>query len=267
MNESKSNVSTIGWLSVLFAIGAAVTCALFLVFVPGPERGMTFYVAMSIVVAVELVLFAHLAYSRLARAYPPGPSRAIRLEIHALIIIWLVVTIITTIFAVRPENADTFTADKILVIYLLATFLFFLAAYFLYSNSIEVEKTDAKLVAERRSITSKTPDIEHAIRLIEEIGRLYAEHSILADSTCKKLNTLRSNIESVFVSERALSQNSGDRRDWNSQLEKLVSELISLSDSASIAVSEDIPELLKMIASKAEVILVTLRKRRESITT
>jgi hypothetical protein len=266
MPGSKSNASTIGGMCVLSALGAAVTCAMFLVFVPGPERGMTFYVAMSIVVTAELVLFAHLAYSRLARAHPPGPSRATRLEVHALILLWLIAAIITAVFAVRPENADTFTADKILVIYLLVTFLFFLAAYFLYGNSIEIERTDAQLVAERRIVTSKAPDIEHIIRAVERIGRRNTEHAMLADRVGKKLDTLRSGLDSAFVSERALGQPTNSGQDWNSQLEKQVSQLVSLSDSASEVASEKIPELLDNIASKAESVMVVLRRREESLT-
>lgn len=267
MSNSNSVVSTIGWLFLFFAIGAAVTCAVFLVFVPGPQRGMTFYIVMSIVVAAELVLFAHLAYSRLAREYPPGPSRAIRLEVHALILLWLIVTIIIAIFAVRPENADTLASDKILVIYLLATLLFFLATFFLYSNSIEIEKTDIQLVAEREIVTSKAPDIEQVIRAVEDIGRRYSEHVILVDSTNKKLNTLQINIESVFVSERAINQQTSDVQKWNSQLEQQITDLISLSDSTSTIASDKVPELLNKITSKAESALSTLRNRERSITT
>jgi len=267
MSGSKSSISTIGGISVFFAVGAVVTCALFLVFVPGPERGITFYVAMCIVITAELVLFTHLAYSRLARAFPPGPSRAIRLEVHALILLWLIAAIITAILAVRPENTDTFTADKIFVIYLLVTFLFFVAAYFLYSNSIEIEETDAQLVAERKDITSKAPDIDHVIRAVEDIGHRNAEYSVQVDRVWKKLNTLRSNIESAFVSERTLSQPASSVHDWSSQLEQQVSQLVTLSDSASTITPEKVPELLDNIVSKAESIITTLQKRENSLTT
>lgn len=267
MSQSRPIVGHVLWLFILFALCSAVTCIAFLVFVPGPDRGMTFYVAMSIVVTAELVLFAHLTHSRLAKAGAPTASAATRIQVHGLIFIWLILTIIAAVFAVRRDTADTFTADKILAIYLILTFVFFAATYFLYSRDIEIEKVDRELVSQRRRIQVNVPDIEQIIRAVDDLGQRHTEHALLCDKVSKKLDTLRSGIEGVLVSEQALENPQNEGQDWNLELERQISQLTSLSEGASTATAEQVSELLNKIASQAEAVIVTLRRREQSLMT
>lgn len=262
MPGTRSAGATLGWLCVLFLMGAAVTVAAFAVFIPGPERGMTFYVALSIVVAAELVFFAHLAHSKLADAGGPTVSSATRIQVQVLIFIWFVLSVIGAVLAADPDHADTAYADRVLAIYLILTFVFFAVSYFVYAKDIEVERVDRQLIEERRAVQLAVPDIEQVMRAVGNLGDDHAEHAILADRVYKKLDSFRTAVEGAFVSERALDR---EGEDWNAKLEQQVGELVALSGKAPDATAENASALLREISEKADAMLTTLRRREQAL--
>jgi hypothetical protein len=262
MSASHSVRSVLFWYFVLFLLAAAVTCAAFFVFVPGPDRKLTFYVALSLVVAAEFVFFSHLLHSRLAEMGLPTATSATRAQVQGAIAIWFIATVVLAVLAVNPDRADTFTADRLLVIDLILTFLLFACAWFLYSRDVEVQQVTADLVEERESIQVKIPDLEEAVRAVADAGRKHAEHAVAADRVAKKLDTVRSAIEGALVSERALA---GDDRDWASKIQGQVVQLSELSGKAGGADADQVADALERVAKQAEEVLATLKRRDKSL--
>lgn len=245
----------------LFIAGAAVTYAVFTAFVPGPERGMTFYVAVSIVIAGEFVFFSFLAHGRIASTGRLEDDTPVRMQVSALIILWLVLAIVAAAVIVDPDVADTATADKILGIYAVITFLFFGGAYFIYSRALEVEVVGRELDQQRRSFQTVVPDVERAMDMVREVGDDVPEHAALADRAHKKLDTVRSALEGSMVSERALENPSREVQDVEGDIREEVGELIDLSEKLRDGQSEQAERALTDIARKSERLLATLKKR------
>lgn len=265
MSPSSSASATIFWYSLLFLFGAAVTCAAFAVFVSGPDRTTTFYVAQSVVIAAELTFFAHLLHSKLVKAGAPSASRATRIQVQVLIFIWFLLSVIVGAVIAHPKNADTVFADKVLVIHLILTFIFFASTYFLYAKDIEVERADRQLAQERKAIQLNMPDVERVMGAVAELGAQHAAHAVLADRVGKKLDRVRSELDSTLVSERGLDRPE-EAQEWNARIEKEVSELVRLSGEVAAATAEQAPAILNDISEKAEDVLSTLRRREQSLT-
>jgi hypothetical protein len=262
MAQQRSVGATLFWLSLLFLLAAAVTCAAFAVFVPGPDRGKTFYVALSIVVAAELVFFAHLAHSALARAGVPTASAATRFHVHGLILLWFVLAVVTAIIAADPDRADTLAADRVLVVYLILTFLFFAAAYFVYSRDLQVEEADREVAAERKHVAAQAVDVEQVMATVRQLGRAHAECALAADGVVKKLDIVRSELEGALVSERGPDPG---EEDWDGRLTQQLTELVGVSSSAAAAPAEKVPDMLTRIAGQADAILATMKQRERSL--
>lgn len=266
MTQSRSAVSTLMWLCLFFLLGALVTWAAFSVFIPRPDRGMTFYISLSLVCATEFIFFAHLAHSKLAEAGVATTSTATRIQVHVLIFIWFLLTVIAAAIASSPTRADTAAADKVLVIHLILTFLFFAGAYFLYAKDIELEKVDTRLEQERRKTRLNVHEIEAVIREVDGLGRRHGTHAVLADRLCKKLDSVRTGLEAAFVSERELTEQGEGGEGWAAQIERQVAQLVSLSREASTLAPDVVPERLGSLAEQADAILDTLREREGTLT-
>jgi len=265
-NPKKSILGEVAWLFFLFTIGAAATCVVFFVFIPGPERGMTFYVSISMVVAAEFILFSQLLHSKLVKTGAPTASPATRIQVFTLIFIWLLLTIIGAAVAVNPSYADTLTADRILTVYIVFTFLFYLGAYFLYNRDIKVEESTRALKEERREYTSKIPAIEEAITIVSDLGRRESDYAEQCDTIAKKLNTLRSSLEAIPVSERAMEESEDNQKDWQNQFEQKLSQLMSPVQSLSESTNDQVQESLNTIAVTVESIIVLLKRRSHTLT-
>ena len=264
MTPSRSVGSILLWLALLFLLGAAVTAGVFFVFVAGPDRHITFYVVLSLVIAAEFVFFAHLAHSKLAHAGISTASTPVRFQVHSGILIWFILTVVAASYATSPERADTFTSDKILVIYAALTFVFFLFSYFMYSRSMETEKLDRGVIEEKARIQAHVPDVSEALRAVQEAGRRFPEHALIADKTTKKVDIARTAIQSAVVSERA--QTNGLKADeWLQQVEQNVVQLNDISKELAAIPSEQLPDLLNRVAEHSDAILAALRRREQSL--
>jgi hypothetical protein len=247
------------WFALLATLGVLVTCAVFAVFVPGPERGKTFYIAASIVCCAVVAFFAHLTHSRLAVRGVPTATPPARIQVQFLSLLWLVSAIIAAAVAADPKHADTFYADRVFMIYLVLTILSFVGAYFIYTKDIEVEDEDRGLAEERRDILFNVPDIETVMHTVQEAGRQHPEHALLADRACKRLDTVRSALESILVSATASAQG----QNWNAEIAGQITKLISLSRLPGDAAETS--KALDDIARQADVILSVVRKRERAL--
>lgn len=261
MAATRSIGSTLLWFALLALLGVLVTCAVFAVFVPGPERGKTFYVAASIVCCAVITFFAHLTHSRLASRGVPTATPPVRIQVQFLIFIWLIAAIIAAAVAANPEHADTFYSDRVFMVYLVLTFLFFMAAYFVYTKDIEVDAEDRDLAQERRDVQFNVPDIETVMHAVQDTARQHPEHAVLADRVYKRLDTVRSALEGILVSVTAGDQGPH----WNAEIAGQVTKLVSLSNLPG-----DRAEVLKAldeIDRQAGVILSVVKKRERDLMT
>ena len=192
----------------------------------------------------------------------PTATSATRAQVQGAIVIWFIVTVVLAVLAVDPDRADTFTADKLLVIDLIVTFLLFACAYFLYSRNVEVQQATGDLVAERESIQLNVPDLEEAVSAVAGVGRRNAEHTVLADRVAKRVDTVRSAIEGVLVSERALAAGEAG---WASRIQEQVVRLADLARAAAEASADQVPDSLDRIARQADDVLATLKRRDRSL--
>jgi len=265
MVQSRSARATVLGLSALFLLAVVATYTLFAVFVPAANRTRIFYIVLSIVCGAELVVFAHLAHSRLARTGTPSATRPVRTQVNFLILVWFVLTLLTAAIAGNPQEGQEVNAYKVLAIYFVLTVIFFMAAYALYSKDVEVAAVDRQLAAERRSLQLNVPDIEQAMRALEELGRQHADHAVLADRVRKRMDTIRNALEGVLVSGGSLQDSRDEQvQKWTTQMEQEITQLISLCGGASRMAADQVGEALGRIANQADTILATLRRRERS---
>lgn len=263
MNQPRSMLSSILWMFLLFLFGACVTCAVFCVFVMGPERGMTFYFALGLVIAAEFVLFLHLANPG-ARAGGTSSSPATRYMAQGAIFIWFILTLIVAAFAVHPSRADTIASDKILIIDLILTFFLLVCLYAIYAKDLQIGQINQALADERAEIQFDIPALEEVMRFANELGGKHKEHAVLADRVRKKIDTVRSAIDGVMVSESALTSDSGGE-DWPRKIQEQIAKLVGFSSESDMN-SEQAQEALDKTAKQADTILSTLKQRERSFT-
>lgn len=262
MSESSPAKTLLGY-GMLALLGILVTCAVFAVFVAGPNRGATFYVALGMVCAAELVFFAHLANSALTRWTPAASLGAVRIQIHALIVVWLLVAIVVAIIASHPERQDTHIADRVLVIYALITFCFFAAAYFLYAKHYTLAEAGRQVAAERSAVHQFMPDMDASLAAVRGFGEQHPAHAVAADRTHKKLETVRFDISGIVVSER-LVRGGGDTQTW---CDRLADEIDLLRDMAcnQLGADADPAAVLANIGVQVESVRRHLRDRPDTL--
>jgi len=259
---SRSSGATLLWLSLIFLFAAAITATIFLVFIPEPDRGMTFYVVLSLVIAAELVLFSHLAYNRLAET-DPTVSTAARIQVQGLVVIWFIATVIIAAYATSQPRADTLASDKLLLIDLVITFLFFLAAAAIYGRSREVEEADQSITAKRVELRTRARDIDQVLLAVDQLGAREQQHAALAAGVRKKLELTRTSLESTFVSSRVADAQGSDG-EFVMRLDEEVEKLLSLSASAATVPVPMAAELLNKIGGQAEALTRLIRQHDRS---
>jgi hypothetical protein len=262
MGPSRGVGAVVLWLSLLFLLGVAVTAAVFCVFIPGPERGMTFYAAFSLVVTVEFVFFAHLAQAKLARVRGSAVSDPVRYQVQGAIVLWFIATVVIAALALDPKRADTLVADRILVIDLVLAFAFFSAAYFLYAKSGEVGRAKRELAAARSGIQQWAPELQLLMSAVAELGHRWPEHAVDADRTAKRVDAVRAAVEGVLVSERSLG---GDAQEVENSVQERLSALAALARPLAEASADQTPQLLAGVRRQADEAMTAMQKRERAI--
>jgi len=262
MVGSRSVGATVLWFSVLFLLAAMVTGAAFAVFVAGPDRGTTFYVCLSLVVAAEMVFFSHLLQSRLAQAQAAAATPATRIQVQGLIFVWFVLTVIAAVVAASPSRADTLAADRVLVIDFILTFLFFAVAYALYARDREVEPVSRQLQAARQQVQVSAEPVRDAIGLVQKLAREHPGEAGLADQVRKKLDMVCTQLDSALVSERAVQSGApGEDQGLAHQMASLTDAITALGGAAD----EQVAAALQQVASQCDAVLDALRRRTRSL--
>jgi len=259
MTPPRSIIPSLLGMFLLFIFGAVVTCAVFFVFIPGPDRGMTFYFALSLLVAVEFVFFIHLANPGLERAGAKVSSPATRYMVIGAIFIWFILTLIVAALAVSPARADTMAADKILIVDLIITFLLFAFIYFMYTKDLEVGQIDQKLVSERRAIQSDIPALEKMMKFAVDLGGQFPEHAVLSDRIGKKVDTVRTALTGISTMEHTPAEEK-DKLEWQLKIHDEITQLVNLAGRPGQSSGQAL-ETLNEIGKQTEKILVTLQGR------
>jgi len=229
MGPSRGVGAVVLWLSLLFLLGVAVTAAVFCVFIPGPERGMTFYAAFSLVVTVEFVFFAHLAQAKLARVRGSAVSDPVRYQVQGAIVL---------------------------------AFAFFSASYFLYAKSGEVGRAKRELAAARSGIQQWAPELQLLMSAVAELGHRWPEHAVDADRTAKRVDAVRAAVEGVLVSERSLG---GDAQEVENSVQERLSALAALARPLAEASADQTPQLLAGVRRQADEAMTAMQKRERAI--
>jgi hypothetical protein len=249
-------------MAILAFTGILATCSVFSVMIPGPERGMTYYMAAGIVCVGILVFFAHLAHAKLAASGVPSATPPTRIQVQFLIALWVVFAVIAAGVAAHPKHADTFYADRVFMVYLALTFLFFVAAYFLYSKDVEVEAVSRELVEERRGLTAQLPDIEALLVAVRRVGDRFPDQAVAADRIARKVETARSAVEGVCVSSTAAFPESGNLND------DLIGQIVLLAGMSEIPADGDqAAHALARISDQADAVVTAAKKRQHVMTT
>ena len=264
MNQPRSMLSSIFWMLLLFLLGACVTWVVFSVFIAGPDRGMTFFFALSFVIAAEFVVFLHLANPGARAGSGVSSSPATRYMAQGAIFVWFILTLIVAAFAVHPSRADTITSDKILIIDLILTFFLFAVLYAIYAKDLQIGQINQQLADERTDFKFDIPAIEEVMRFAGELGSKHNEQLALADRVGKKVDTLRSAINGILVSESSLLSGKGGE-DWQTKVQDQIAKLAGFQSESELS-SEQVRETLDKIAKQADAILTTLRHRERSLT-
>lgn len=262
MATSRAAGPVVLWLCLLFVLGALATAAVFCVFIPGPERGMTFYAAFSLVVTAEFVFFAHLAQSKLLQIRGSAVSAPVRYQVQGAIVLWFIASVIVAVLALDPERADTAIADRILVIDLVLAFLFFAAAYFLYAKSGEVGRATQELAANRMQIQQWAPQLQRLMSAVSELGHRCPEQAEEAYRTAKRVDAVRTAVEGALVSERNIGV---DSEESENSVQKHLSTLAGFAQSLAEASAEQAPQLLAQVRQHADDAMTALRARERAI--
>lgn len=253
------------WPYVLAGMAAAITVVIFAVFVPGPDRGLTFYIAVSLVVGAELLGCAQFAYSKLAQAGVPAATPAARQQVTVLVVLWFLLTVVVSLLAIDPKRADKLAADRLLAIYLGLTFLFFVGMYLMYSRDIQVKQSEERLGEERQALVANMTIVDDLLREVHEVGRRYPSCAAAADSTRRKLNVARTALQASLVSERSLNRWDPDLSDANLRLAQELKGLAECSGELTSAAPDGIPALLQQAGQRSEAVVRALKQREQRL--
>ena len=262
MPASRSSSTALMWLFLLFLFGAAVTYVVFSVFVPEPDRGMTFYVTLGLVIGAELIFFLHLTTPSIARSSGGIVSPVTRYMAQAAIFVWFIASVIVAAFALRPANADTITADKIILIDLVLMFFLCVFLYAIYTKGANVTQVNREIGDQRAGYDSSVPELENLMRFANELGKTHSEHAVLAERASKKIDTVKSALSGIIISERKLD--SHDTQDWHQKIQAQIAELNTSYTKESLT-AEQTRETLEKIGKQAEAITETLKLRERSL--
>lgn len=264
MSDQRSSLSGILWLFLLFIFGAIITYTFFSLFVPYDQRGITFYVVLSLVLGAEFVLFLHLTTPAIARSSGGIVTPPTRYMAQGAIFVWLITSIIVAIVALNPSRADQSGADKVILIDLVLMFFLCVFLYAIYSKGVSITQVTRELAAERAVFTFNVAEITQVMAFIRQIGQKYPEHAVLADRTHKKADTLRTAIEGILASERKLLSNEA-LKNWQGQVEAQLDTLFSMDDKLDLTSAQTLDKL-NQISTQTDLILSTLKQRERALT-
>jgi len=191
---ARSVATTVAWLGLLWLLAAALTVAGFYSFIIGEDRGATFYWVLSYICFAELILFGYTAYLWTVPHTVQRPSRAVRLRVMVLVVIWFLAILVTGILAVRPSAADTWYSDKILLFHLLLTFLLLLGAYVLHRADVTLQLERDAPERQRVSLNSLSSMVQTSIESVRSLSGRYTEHTEPLDHLAKRLDILKSQL-------------------------------------------------------------------------
>jgi hypothetical protein len=199
---ARSIATTLAWLGLLWLLAAALTVAGFYSFVIEDDRGATFYCVLSYVCFAELILFGYVAYLWTVPHTVQRPSRAVRLRVMVLVVIWFLAILVTGCLAVHPSAADTWYSDKILLFHLILTFLLLVGAYLLHRADVTLQLQRDAPERERVTLKSYSGMVQTSIESVRSLSGRDMEHMKALDHLAKRLDLLKSQLLSVSPTAR-----------------------------------------------------------------
>jgi hypothetical protein len=189
-------LSTCVGIAVLFFLMAGLTAATYLSLIIPEYRNQAFYVGLTSSCVAEFVFLGYLLYTLLAPASASTPDTATRVRLTALVAIWLVVILVTSGIAVVPEYADSFFSDKLLIIQLAITFLFFLGLVFQHRQSVAVQTRAEPVQQERVRLEAYAGGVEVLLDEVQGAGERFPEQAVEFDRLLKRLDTVKTQLQS-----------------------------------------------------------------------
>jgi hypothetical protein len=183
-------------VAVLFAMMVGVTIAAYFSLIIPEYRNQAFYVGLTSSCVAEFVFFGSLLYAILSPASPSTPDTATRVRLTCLMAIWLVVILVTSGMAVAPKYADTFVSDKLLIIQLAISFLFFMGLVFQHRQSVVVQTRNEPVQRERVRLDAYAGGVDVILSELQRTAERYPAEAVEFDRLLKRLDTLKTQLQS-----------------------------------------------------------------------
>ncbi|MBN1359211.1 MAG: hypothetical protein JW993_01400 [Sedimentisphaerales bacterium] len=261
---ARSATTTVAWLGLLWLLAAALTIAAFYTFIIPDYRDNTFYVVMSFFCFAELILAGYTAYLWTVPHTVQRPSRAMRLRVMVLIVVWLIAIFITGILAVRPSAADTWLSDKILLFHLILTFLLLVGVYMLHRADVAIQVLRDAPERQRVTIASYSSLVQTSIESVRSLGERHSEHMEALDGLAKRLDTLKSQLLSVSPA----AQREQARAVAIPSVEGLEDKLRTLQKAVAViggAEKEAVGKQIASVRKATDTLIASLREREDML--
>jgi len=213
----------------MFLLAAIVTIGVFLTLVPPDERARAFYVWMAAVCTGEFLFFAWSANGAITRHVPRRLSGAVQMTVYALIVVWLVATIVAALIVAPPGKVQNYYADTIAAIYAALTFLFFFAAYLLYMKDLAVQQEDRVVQADRLDLRKRVGDIENVAQALRACAQGCSDYAVPIDRLLKRLDGVRTSLDYAPPGKIGTLEEEGGRHVdvVNAKIEKEIDALLT----------------------------------------
>jgi len=259
MGQERTSNSVILWLSVIFFLVTFVTGTIFFILTNEPSRGQLFYMAMTMVITAELVLFAHIAHTQLENRNHYKATYVTRLQINRLIFLWLVATVVTAFLVLSTGIIGPASSGFIFISYSVLTLLFFIFTYMVYSHDLDVSSVNREIVRKQERLQVNIEPLEEIMHIVKQLGNLFANQAFLADKIQKKLEIIRNTLSSPMISERNLANQ--DEYNWVQTVKEEIEQLHQYGNLNNQITSEESKEKLEQIAVQSEKILALLQQQ------
>jgi hypothetical protein len=250
-------------LLVLFLLAAGLTAAAYLSLIIPEYRQDSFYVALVGSCVAEAVFFGYLAYAMSSSDAADASLTPTRLRGGFLVAIWLLVVLVTSGMAVLPRNADTLVADRLLVIQLGVSFLFFLGLVLLHRQTGAVQTRSQPVQRERVRLEAYAGGLDVLIDDLRQAVARFPDQVVEFDRLLKRFDTLKTQLLSSSGTAlrdegRPCETISMDQVEQSlRELKKQVQRLAGESDDTAAAILKDIRGAVDAT--------LTLLKRREDV--
>ncbi len=184
--------SIVWWIAVMFGLAEIITITIFHVAVSPEHWKGAFYLWMLTVLAAEFVFFAWTAnYALASRVGRRSMGGAVLIQIHMLIVAWLVITGVMAVLA-SPATGGSINIG---IAYAIITFLFLFGASALYLKNLAIQREERVTMPQRVELQMRVGDVEVLARDLRAWGAQNTPHLAAAERLAKKLDAVRTSLD------------------------------------------------------------------------